>query len=711
MPQKGRKERWLRYWSQPIRSGLYTSGRIEHYYDITEYKQMEESIKRSEEMYRTLFETTGTAMAIIEEDTTISLVNSEFERLSGYLREEIEGKKSWTEFVIEDDLDRMLDYHEKRRKGNDIAPRKYEFRFINKTGEIRDIFITVALIPGTKKSISSLIDITDLKRAEKTLRESEEKFRHLSEEISEGITITVNGKNYWVNKAFCNIFGYKREELIGKGVEFLVIPEEVPILLERMKLRLAGKKVLSRYETIAQRKDGKKINIEVSAKPIKFEGKQAIQIVVRDITDRKIAEEAIKRKVNELAALYEASQMFLELTDTDTTLEKICQFAVERFKLKMAWIGLVGEDDFRVIPKSAYGFEDGYLSSILVTYDDSPTGRGPTGTAIRTGKAIAMNQIDTDPNFAPWRGAAQKRGYRSSAALPLCYGDKVLGALTLHSAEVNYFTPERLKVLQSLANLTAVSLQRARLYEQVQQYAIELEHRVAERTADLESFAYSVSHDLRAPLRAMQGFAQALLEDYGDRLDEIGQDYAKRIVSASQHMDILIQDLLTYSRLSRTDIYLHEVSLDRVIEESLYQIEAEIRNKEIEFSIEKDLPRVYGHHATLVQVVANLISNAVKFVPPETKPRVNIWGEEVEESIRLWIEDNGIGIAPEHQERIFRVFERLHGVETYPGTGIGLAIVRKGIERMDGKVGVESEVGKGSRFWIMLPKLTNKKTL
>jgi PAS domain S-box-containing protein len=237
-----------------------------------------------------------------------------------------------------------------------------------------------------------------------------------------------------------------------------------------------------------------------------------------------------------------------------------------------------------------------------------------------------------------------------------------------------------------------------------------LERRVEERTAqfqevnqEMEAFTYSVSHDLRAPLRTMQGFAQALLEDYSDCLDEIGQEYTQYIIEGAVQMDTLISDLLAYSRLSRTQINFQPVDLTYVVQEALRQLSAQIEQRRAEVTVDAPLPQVIAHRLTLVQVVTNLLSNAIKFVKPDVPPKVRIYAQEQQNWIRLSIVDNGIGIAPEHQERIFRVFERLHGVEIYPGTGIGLAIVRKGLERMGGRVGVESQPGQGSRFWIELP--------
>jgi len=169
-------------------------------------------------------------------------------------------------------------------------------------------------------------------------------------------------------------------------------------------------------------------------------------------------------------------------------------------------------------------------------------------------------------------------------------------------------------------------------------------------------------------------------------------------------MDRLIRDLLAYSRVSRMEMRPAPVDLREVVQEALAQLEAAIQEREAQIAVVEPLPSVLAHRSVLAQVVENLLSNAVKFVAQGVRPRVRVWAEGHGDWVRLWVEDNGIGIAPEHQERIFRVFERLHGVEAYPGTGVGLAIVRKGIERMGGRVGVESEVGQGSRFWIELKR-------
>lgn len=236
------------------------------------------------------------------------------------------------------------------------------------------------------------------------------------------------------------------------------------------------------------------------------------------------------------------------------------------------------------------------------------------------------------------------------------------------------------------------------------------EEALQDTNVELESFSYTVSHDLRAPLRAMQGFAVALLDDYGKQLDDMGKEYARRIIFSSRRMDNLIQDLLVYGRLSRSELQPQPLAVEAIVSEALSQLENEIKECKAMVEVSNPLPSVMGHYATLVQVMTNLVSNAIKFMHNSDKPKVRIWAETKNGWVRLWIQDNGIGIAPDHHARIFRVFERLHGVETYPGTGIGLAIVRKGMERLGGRVGLESEVDRGSKFWIELPPVKPEPT-
>jgi signal transduction histidine kinase len=288
---------------------------------------------------------------------------------------------------------------------------------------------------------------------------------------------------------------------------------------------------------------------------------------------------------------------------------------------------------------------------------------------------------------------------------------------------------------QAAAQLKLSELALRESEERLRRYATELEHRVAERTANLaqsiaslEGVLYHVAHDLRAPLRGMASFTTILLDEYAPRLDERGRDYAQRISQAAQRMDRLVQDLLAYGRLAHTAVPVSDISLEAEVRAALDHFSEEIKARGATVDVCAPLPPVKANAAILNQILSNLLSNALKFVSPGTRPRVRICAEETTSRfesaaaksngvpsldarlsaldgkfIRLWIDDNGIGILPEYQERIFLMFERLHAVGDYPGTGIGLAIVRKGVERMGGRAGVESAPGNGSRFWVELP--------
>jgi signal transduction histidine kinase len=243
--------------------------------------------------------------------------------------------------------------------------------------------------------------------------------------------------------------------------------------------------------------------------------------------------------------------------------------------------------------------------------------------------------------------------------------------------------------------------------EELERTNRQLELRVQQRTArleesigELEAFSYSVSHDLRSPLRAMQGYAEALLEEKG--LSEQGRGYLSRIQRSAARLDLLIQDVLAYSKVSKGDIKLERISLEALLDEILRGY-PELTEKAT-ITIERPLPSVIAHEAYLTQCLANLLSNAIKFVAPGVHPRVRVWVESSGNFVKIYCKDNGIGIDPAHRAQIFQLFGRVHSEKTFAGTGIGLAIVKKAMERMGGSVEVESELNRGSRFCLSLPK-------
>ena len=249
----------------------------------------------------------------------------------------------------------------------------------------------------------------------------------------------------------------------------------------------------------------------------------------------------------------------------------------------------------------------------------------------------------------------------------------------------------------------------------------ELEDVVQERTAELreamdelEHMSYSMIHDMRAPLRAMQSFAMLLEDECADGLKPTGLDYARRIGESAKRLDRLITGALNYNQVVRQYSEPTAVELGKLLRgmlETYPNLQRETADIGIEF---KELV-VLGDESLLTQCFGNLLGNAAKFVAPTVKPRIRVWAEEKHrgaekprngdgDRVRIWVEDNGIGIPKEAHEKIFGMFQRLHRENEYPGTGIGLAIVRKAVERMGGEVALESEPGKGSRFWVELPR-------
>ncbi len=220
-----------------------------------------------------------------------------------------------------------------------------------------------------------------------------------------------------------------------------------------------------------------------------------------------------------------------------------------------------------------------------------------------------------------------------------------------------------------------------------------------EKNRQLKTFSYSISHDMRAPLRTMQGFANILLADHGDKLEPEPKSYLGRIASSAHQLDLLIRDVLAYSQLSCDEIEAGTFDLDKIVREI---VETYPNLSEANIEIIPSSAQVRGYEVALGQCISNLLGNAIKFVPTDRVPCVKVWTEPSHGRIRLWVQDNGIGIRAKDYDRIFDIFSRVHSNKDYEGTGIGLSMVKKAVEKMGGQVGVESELGRGSRFWIEL---------
>jgi PAS domain S-box-containing protein len=498
-------------------------------------------------------------------------------------------------------------------------------------------------------------DITERKRTEESFRQSEERFRTLADNMSQLAWMAdATGWIFWYNRRWFDFTGTTLDEVQGWGWKKVHHPDHVDRVTARLQRSWdTGEPWEDTFPL--RRKDGSYRWFLSRALPIKGEDGRITRWfgTNTDITERKQAAEEIA----EQARLLDLSNDAIIVRGMDGRIRYWNQGAAELYGWTSAEaVGRVSHE-------------------LLKTRFPAPL-TGIEAELERTGQ---------------WTGELihRTKDERRVTVLTRWVVDDARPSFVL---ETNTDITNRKETEEALRELTAT-----------------LEERVAQRTAALEesnsalaAFGYSVSHDLRAPLRTMQGFAKALLEDYSPALDEEGREYAMRIARGAERMDLLIQDLLAYSRLSLGDVALEPVQLDQVMTEALRLCESALKATGAGVTIPPNLPCVLGHKATLVQVFGNLFSNALKFVSPGVTPRLEVWAERREDRMRVSVRDNGIGIDSAHHGRIFSVFERLHGSETYPGTGIGLAIVKKGIERVGGRVGLESDPGHGSTFWVEL---------
>lgn len=521
-----------------------------------------------------------------------------------------------------------------------------------------------------KRIAGALLDITERKKVDERLRASEAlKGAILEAALDCIITIDHDSRIVEWNPAAERTFGYTRQAALGCDLAELIIPPELKDTHRRGMARFLatgeGPVLGKRVELEAVRADGSRFPVELAISAIEIGAKPHFTAYLRDITSRREAEENLRESDQRLKATYERAFAGIAEVDADGRYLRVN----EQFS------SVTGYSREELLARS---FAD-------ITH---PEDRERDRAQFHRLMAGEVEAYTLEKRYVHKEGhtvwidlAASHVGGADGRPL---YGIRVVRDVT----------------------------DRKQAEDELYQLAAELERRVEERTAqlvqtnaELSAFAYSISHDLRAPIRAMEGYAEALIEDHGGQLDGEARLYLERIVAAAHRMNRLVEDLLAYSRLSQGEVVLRPVSLAQVVAEALQEITTE---KPDTAHIDADglAQIVRANPTTLRQAIINLVSNAVKFVPPGTMPHVRLRAEERGEGmVRLWVEDNGIGLASEHLERIFGVFERLHSREAYPGSGIGLAIVRRSMERMGGACGVESELGKGSRFWIELAKV------
>lgn len=547
--------------------------------------------------------------------------------------------------------------------------------------------------------VFSLSETTQRKLAEQTLRRSEDRWRRIFETANEGIwLLNSGGFIQMVNARMAEILGFTPDELIGRHKTDLVVEADVPVMQQLFERRRAG--LADQVDVRFRHKQGHLVWALMCARPIfdasgKFEG--ALDMFT-DITERKRAEIRVD-------LLAETASQLLRSREPQHVVNALCQKVTSFLDCQVFFNFLIDNETGRLRLNACSGVSEKEAERLQWL----DFGTAVCGCAARDGCRIVAEDIQNSNDVRA--DLVRSMGVQAYACHPLKVQDRVLGTLSFGTRSRPAFTDDELGLMKAVADLVAIAMERKRARAELQSANADLERRVQERTRSLEelteqlnAFCYTVAHDLRAPLRTQLSFARMLLVDYGDQLEETGKDWAGRIVQAAERQSNILQDLMAHINVSRADLPLGPVSLVSAVQQARADLELELQQKDAVIDADSlDDCFVLANPSSLHLIVQNLLANAVKFVKKGVKPEVRLSTERHEQYVRLQVADNGIGIDSKDIAKIFGPFQRLNRTSEYPGTGLGLAIVRKAAERMGGRVGVESEPGRGSRFWIELP--------
>ncbi len=557
-----------------------------------------------------------------------------------------------------------------------VLPRNTPFRNFEVIAEFKNLGRRTMLLSGRQvehlqRILLFIDDVTEKLASQEALRVSEVRYRRLFEAARDGILILnpTTRRIEDANPFMSELLDYPHKELLGKELW------EIGLLKDEEANRAAfgelQEKGYIRYEDLPlQTSKGVRREVEFVSNLYQENGHKVIQCNIRDITERKRDEKTLRQN----------------------------------------------EERYRTLFNS---IDEGFCV-VEMLFDES-------------GRASDYRFLEVNPSFEKQSGLREATGKRVRELVPDFEADwfEILGKVALTGKPVRFENeakalkrwfdvyafrlggPQSRKLAILFTNITgrrqteealAVALDRlSNRATQLESLVVERTARLQESVGELGAYSYSIAHDMRAPLRAMRGFSTILLENYAANLDAEGREYLEKINTAAGRMDTLIQDVLTYTRVAGEEITMDRLDVHKLVRE-IIESYPQLQAHNAEIQIEGVLPKILGNDARVAQCLSNLLANAVKFVAPGTKPSVVIRAEIVGAEVRLWIEDNGIGIEPKDQKRIFSMFERVHPESAYEGTGIGLAIVRKAAERMGGSAGVRSEIGHGSKFWIQLKK-------
>jgi PAS domain S-box-containing protein len=660
--------------------------------DITDRRRAEEALTISELRYHRLFEAARDGIMIVDADTGMVIdVNPFLTGMLGYSHEAFLGKSIWGLGFFKDIVANKANFVELQQK--DYI--KYEnLPLETSLGKLINVeFVSHVYDVAHKKVIQCNIrDITDRKKAEEALRESEVKFRQTFDLSPAGIVMVGLDKRFLrCNNAFARFLGCLPEELVGKAIDEVTFVEDRELGMAEMMAMVKGETKSSHVQKRYVRKDGKVVWGEVAISLVRDGEEQPryFLAIVQDVTERKQNEADIRRlyEVSEhsrtsLLSILEDQkrteeeiqklnqeletrvwQRTAELTESEERFRQLAEASYEAIIIHEGGVLLRGNDQFFKL----FGFEPAEVLGKQVM---------PLTTAPQS-LEVLKKEIETG-GLGPYEAIGWRK---DGTTFPMEIRDRAMAY------------KGRLVRVAAIMDIT----RRKQAEEALRERTVALEA----ANKELEAFSYSVSHDLRAPLRSIDGFSQALLEDYHDKLDEQGKNHLSRVRSAAQRMAQLIDDVLNLSRIHRVEMLRVSVDLTSLGKEIIDDLRETQPRKNVEVAIEPGMSTV-GDTQLLRLFLQNLLENSWKFTSKHEHAKIEMGSCESDGKKVFYVKDDGAGFEMAHADMLFAPFQRLHSQTEFAGTGVGLASAQRIIRRHGGKIWAESEVEKGATFYFTL---------
>jgi PAS domain S-box-containing protein len=662
-------------------------------------------LRSSEMRYRQMFEQNRAVQLLIDRATGgIVDANAAAAEFYGYSIDRLK-QMNLSDINISTPVERSEEVERAASEGRGY----FLFRHRVASGAIRDVEVHASPLDADGRSLyySIIHDITERKRAEAALQESERRFSDTLTNVDMiAVMLDRAGRVTFCNQHLLQLTGWASEEVIGKSWYNFIPEDQRGLLRDTFAHAIPAGDIRLHFENEIQTRESERRLIRWTNTVLRDTDGRATGVAAlgEDITERKQTE----------ARLALLQTITLEVTaarDLHAALGVVLRQVVDNtgWSFGQAWLPRADGSVLDCGPywASSNDFEKFRSISARVTF---PPGIGLPGRVWKSGQPAWIENAAVDSNF-PRAAVAIEVGLKGALAVPILAGEDMVAILEFFLCEPKAEDERLVKVITAVAAQLSQVIARKRSEDALNLLNAELEQRVAQRTAaldaksrELETFAYSVAHDLKAPLRGIDGYARLLLEDYADKLDDEGRSFLETIHTSTEEMSQLIQDLLAYSSLERRQLMRDRLELVPLITSLVEQKKRDVTGRRIDFVLNIESGTVLADASGLTQALRNYIDNAIKFTGDAPEPRIEVGSNETMESCRVWVRDNGIGFDMKYHDRIFDIFQRLHRLEDYPGTGVGLAIVRKAMERMGGRAWAESEPGRGATFYLEIPK-------